>query len=321
MRWVSVASHVRIPSHLDIFFFPSAKLPLRFTTKMRSSSFLSLAFALASAISSALAASAGCGKAATLTGGVKTITAKGKSRQYTLQLPSNYDPSHPYRVVFGWHGANDNMDVTVRGTLVQPAGSFRHFGLEKTANNTAIFVAPDALNKAWYNRNDEDYAFFDAMLAALSAGLCINEKQVFSIGFSHGGAFAKALSCKRSSSLRGVIILDGGGPIDGSTGCVDDPIAAMVVHGVSDGIQGGRSTRDLYVKRNGCAATNAREPAANSKAAHILTEYQGCKEGFPVWYIAFDGQHWMAPYDGGSGNNGDKTFTPAHAWRFITQFQ
>lgn len=288
---------------------------------MKTTSVLSLALGLASAVSGALAASAGCGKAATLKNGVQKLTAKGKSRQYTLRLPDNYDPARPYRVIFGWHGANDNMDVTVRGTLVQPPGSFPYFGLQPLAKDSAILVAPDALNKAWYNRNDEDYAFFDAMLAQISAGLCVDEKQVFSIGFSHGGAFTKALSCKRSSSHRGVIILDGGGPIDNSDGCVNDPLAALVVHGVSDGIQGGRSTRDLYVKRNGCTPTNAKEPAANSRAPHILTQYQGCKEGFPVWYIAFDGQHWMAPWDGGSGNNGEKTFTPARAWSFITQFQ
>ena len=65
---------------------------------------------------------------------------------YTLQLPANYDPTHPYRVVFGWHGANENMDVTVKGSLVQPAGSFPNFGLQPLANNSAILVAPDALN-------------------------------------------------------------------------------------------------------------------------------------------------------------------------------
>ncbi|KAK4208598.1 hypothetical protein QBC37DRAFT_391907 [Rhypophila decipiens] len=284
-----------------------------------------LGLAVASTALAASTPSPGCGKtgSAALTSGIKKLTAKGKSRQYTLQLPANYDPSHPYRVIFQWHGANDNMDVTVRGTLVQPPNSFRYFGLEKASNNSVILVAPDALNKAWYNRNNEDYEFFDAMLAQISGGLCVDTQQVFSMGFSHGGAFTKALSCKRSSAHRGVIILDGGGPIDGSDGCVSDPIGAMVVHGVSDGIQGGRTTRDLYVKRNGCnaGATSVKEPVANSRQPHILTEYQGCKEGFPVWYVAFDGQHWMAPYDGGSGNNGDKTFTPARVWSFISQFQ
>ena len=289
---------------------------------MRSTTALGVAFlGLASILSGAIAASAGCGKAATLTSGVKSITAKGKQRQYTLQLPANYDPAHPYRVVFGWHGANDNMNVTVTGSLAPPVGSFRYFGLQRVANDSAILVAPDALNKAWYNRNDEDIAFFDAMLAQLSSGLCVNEKQIFAIGFSHGGAFTKALSCQRASSIRGVIILDGGGPIDGTTTCSTDPIGALVVHGVDDRIEGGRATRDSYVKRNGCTATDAKEPAKNSRAPHILTEYQGCKEGYPVWYIAFDGQHWMAPYDGGRNNNGEKTFTPAAAWKFITQFQ
>lgn len=289
---------------------------------MRSPSVLSLALlCLASIPFSAMAASPGCETAATLTSGVQKITVKDTPRQYTLQLPDNYDPEHPYRVVFGWHGANDDMDVTVTGSLAPPEGSFSYFGLQRLANDSTIFVAPDALNKAWYNRNDEDFAFFDAMLEQLSGGLCVDEDQVFSIGFSHGGAFTKALSCNRASSIRGVIILDGGGPIDGSTECSTDPIGALVVHGVDDGIEGGRATRDLYVERNGCTATDAEEPAVNSLAPHILTEYQGCKEGFPVWYIAFDGQHWMAPWDGGRNNDGEKTFTPGEAWKFIAQFQ
>jgi len=283
--------------------------------------FILASLGIASIPCGVVGASLGCGKAASLTSGVKTINVKSKSRQYMLQLPANYDPAHPYRVVFGWHGANDNMNVVATGSLAPPAGSFRYFGLQRVANDSAIFVAPDALNKAWYNRNDEDLAFFDAMLEQLSGGLCINEKQIFSVGFSHGGAFTKMLSCQRASSLRGVIILDGGGPIDGSTECSTDPIGALVVHGVDDRIEGGHATRDSYIKRNGCTAADAKEPAKNSRAAHILTEYQGCKEGFPVWFIAFDGQHWMAPYDGGTGNNGEKTFTPAAAWKFITQFQ
>lgn len=55
-------------------------------------------------------------------------------------------------------------------------------------------------------------------------------KQIFSIRFSHSGAFTKVLSSKRASSLRGVIILDGGSPINSSTRCSDDPIRALMVH-------------------------------------------------------------------------------------------
>ena len=287
---------------------------------MRTTSALSALLGLSSLTSGAVAASSGCGKAATFKNGVNTITVSGKQRQFILQLPENYKQETPYRIVFGWHGANDNMETTSMGLLAPPVGSFKHFGLLKPSNNTAIFVAPNALNKAWYNRNGEDIAFFDAMLEKLSAGLCVDEKKVFSIGFSHGGAFTKALSCQRPSKIRGVIILDGGGPIDGTSTCSSDPIAALVQHGVNDGIEGGRSTRDGFVKRNGCTAGNPKEPVKNSKGPHILTEYQGCKEGFPVWFNAFDGQHWMAPYDGGNGNNGEKTYTGTVAWKFISQF-
>ncbi|KAK5653829.1 hypothetical protein OQA88_7988 [Cercophora sp. LCS_1] len=171
-------------------------------------------------LGSGLPASAGWGKAATLSSsGVQKPTVSGKTRQCTLQLPVNRNATRPCWVVFGWHWANDNMDMTVWGTLVQPPGSFPSFGLQPLANGSAILVAPDALSKAWHNRNDDDYAFFDTMLAQLSAGLCVNEQHIFSIGLGHGGAFVKAPSRKRASAaLRGIIILDG------STECVDTPM-------------------------------------------------------------------------------------------------
>ena len=51
----------------------------------------------------ALAGTAGCGKAPTLTSGTQSITSSGKNRSYILRIPDNYDRNTPYRLIFGFH--------------------------------------------------------------------------------------------------------------------------------------------------------------------------------------------------------------------------
>lgn len=92
-----------------------------------------------------------------------------------------------------------------------------------------------------------------------------------------------------------------------------------MVFGISDRIEGGRTARDMFVKINGCTAQTAPEPAKGS-LKHVKTEYKGCKEGYPVTWIAFDGGHIGAPQDGKSGESGTNTFTPGETWKFFTQF-
>ncbi|MGW0203981.1 hypothetical protein, partial [Nonomuraea sp. NPDC003201] len=50
---------------------------------------------------SALAATAGCGKAPGLASGTRSIQTSGKNRSYILKVPDNYDMNHPYRLIFG----------------------------------------------------------------------------------------------------------------------------------------------------------------------------------------------------------------------------
>src|SRR5687767_10377785 len=46
---------------------------------------------------------AACGQAPTLRSGTHTIQSSGKSRQFILSVPDNYDPNRRYRLVFGFH--------------------------------------------------------------------------------------------------------------------------------------------------------------------------------------------------------------------------
>jgi poly(3-hydroxybutyrate) depolymerase len=130
------------------------------------------------------AQTAGCGKTP-LSSGTRNIG----NRQYILQVPANYDPNHQYKLIFGIHWLNGNMNNVAPG----------YYGLRALAQESAIFVAPNGINAGWANNGGSDLTFFDQILAEVENGLCVDTKQRFATGFSYGGAMSYALACDRPS--------------------------------------------------------------------------------------------------------------------------
>lgn len=141
-------------------------------------------------LASAATPSPGCALATPrLTGGTKSITVNSRSRRYIVRLPANYSPSRPYRLIFGLHWRDGDFGAV-------DGGSAPYYGLQALANNSAIFVAPDGLNKGWANNGGEDVAFVDAILKEVREGACVDDERVFAMGFSYGGAMSYSLACK-----------------------------------------------------------------------------------------------------------------------------
>ncbi|KAK7034704.1 hypothetical protein VNI00_012111 [Paramarasmius palmivorus] len=261
---------------------------------------------------------AGCGKAP-LTSGTYSLTVNGKNRQYILKVPDNYDRNRPYRLIFGLHWLGGTMTDVATGQTVQ-RDVWSYYGLQRLADNSAIFVAPQGLNNGWANSGGEDIAFIDAIIKTLDAGLCINPRLRFATGFSYGGAMSYSLACSRADTFRAVAVLSGG-QLSGCSGGTT-PIAYLGIHGIRDSvlnISGGRSLRDTFVRANGCTAQSPSEPAQGSYK-HTKTQYSGCRSGYPVTWIAFDEGHIAAPHDGGGGDSGSATFSPGETWAFFSQF-
>lgn len=265
-----------------------------------------------------LAASAGCGKAPTLTSGTRSIQSNGKNRSFILRVPDNYDRNHQYRLIFAFHwvGGTAN-DVASGGT---DKNAWAYYGLMQLSNNSAILVAPQGLNNGWANAGGEDVTFVDNMIKQIEDDLCVDSGQRFSVGFSYGGAMTYALACARATAFRAVAVYSGG-QLSGCSGGTQ-PIAYLGIHGLGDnvlGIAGGRAMRDTFVRNNGCAAQNPPEPRQGS-LTHVTTAYSGCKSGYPVKWAAFDGGHTPGPVDGG-GDSGARTWTKGEVWNFFSQFQ
>ncbi|WP_406074631.1 cellulose binding domain-containing protein [Micromonospora sp. NBC_01638] len=268
--------------------------------------------AAVAATNGTLAATAGCGKAPTLTSGTRTIQSSGQSRTYNLRIPDGYDRNHPYRLIFGFHWLNGSANnVTSAG----------YYGLQPLSNNSTIFVAPQGLDAGWANTNGRDLTLFDDISRQVENDLCVDTTQRFALGWSYGGAMSYAVACARPTVIRAVTVLSGAN-LSGCNGGTQ-PVAYFGIHGIYDSvlnISQGRQIRDTFVRNNGCTAQSPREPSRGS-LTHITTAYSGCRAGYPVQWAAFDGDHTPSPVDGSSSPNDSRTWTSGEIWRFFSQFE
>jgi poly(3-hydroxybutyrate) depolymerase len=246
--------------------------------------------------------SSGCGKTPTLknspsTANQNTLNVGGKSRQFILRWPDNYDNKHPYRLILGLHGA------TGKDTDIGPS----YFGLFALANNTTIFLAPSADGGFWSAASDT--AFVDEILKVVEADLCIDTSRVMLEGFSQGAAMSWTLACSRPGVFRAAIGHSGGGVPNPST-C--QPIPYLGSLGLAEG-NGQNTQTDQFAKWNGCTITTL--PRAPT-GGHVCTDYTGCPAADPVRWCSYDGGHTPSPNDAGQSSS----WMPKEVWAFVSKF-
>jgi len=267
------------------------------------------------------------------------ITSGGMSREYIIDIPANYDPTQPYRLIFSWHQAYGSDTGNANG--LHPANdgpnfdakNYAYFGLHRemtAANDTAIFIAPGGIgNLPWdYNR---DVVLFDDILALVDANLCIDDSRVFTTGFSFGAMMSYALTLGRPSKLRGAVAMAAANYNFTQPTNAHVPIAYMGTTGMSDGTcpwgndtMGGKACNLQHAKDNGCtipAGNNIPTTTAGSKK-YVCYDFAGCMPGYPVKTCTFDGPHTPSSVDDGTstGDDGLKAFIPPLAWKFMAQF-
>ena len=261
-----------------------------------------------------VAQSAGCGKSRTLQNGTLSITSGGASRKYILLVPSSYDNTHPYRLVFAFAES---------GSSAQSVADRNYFTMATLdTSKSTIFAAPDAANGAGsWSKTDVDLT--DAILAQLEGDLCIDTTRVFATGFSFGGAMSMAIACTRADVFRAVAFFSGADLTGSCPTTLTTPIAyyASQASHDADGMDPtssmtGETKQAQFAAVNGCTAEPASTtyPAANQP--HTCTIYKGCSAGHPTEYCVFNGSHGWEPKDPGQTTSWDAP----EAWKFITQF-
>jgi poly(3-hydroxybutyrate) depolymerase len=272
------------------------------------------------------------------------ITSGGQSREYIIDIPTDYDPTHPYRLIFSWHQAYGSDTGNAIGQTPAFSGpnfdapNYAYFGLHREATNAnqpAIFIAPGGIgNYPW--DYDRDVVLFDDLLALADANLCIDDGRVFTTGFSYGAMMSYALSIGRQSKLRGAVTMAAANYNFTQPTNSGAPIAYMGTTGMSDGLcpfikdnndsekLGGKYCDLQHAQDNGCtipSGNNIPTTTSGSKK-YLCYDFERCKAGFPVNVCTFDGAHTPSAVDDGTngGDDGLKAFIPPLAWKFITQF-
>ena len=245
--------------------------------------------------------SAGCGKTTSLQSGRASIDVSGTAREYILALPSGYDANHPYRLIFGFHWSGGVANDVASGQII--GGPY--YGLQSRSAGSAIFVAPEGLNKGWANSGGGDISFVKAMLAYFEANLCIDQSRIFSTGFSYGGMMSDEIGTEMGDVFRAIAPMSDACYSGGCKATNNHPIAVWMAHGDNDTtvpLADGMTALNKFLTKNGCGTETT--PVNPSPCV----QYQGCMTGYPVTWCKFSGGHmpWSP--------------APDAVWTFFSQF-
>ena len=168
-----------------------------------------------------------CPATATATPGEtsESIMVDGLLRTYERHIPPGYDGTTPLPVVFDFHGLG--------GTGAGWKGSTAWAQLADQHGFIAIW--PDGIDNSWnagrccrgaFEQNIDDVGFVRAMLEALKADACIDEKRVYATGCSNGGAMSFKLACDAADVIAAVAPVDFD-CVTNTINSVDEPSCGM----------------------------------------------------------------------------------------------
>lgn len=252
--------------------------------------------------------------------GTYTITSAGLTRQYTIDIPKNYDKNKPYRLIFAMHMMGGHMQTMV---------DQNYYGLRTYAerdNVPVIFVAPEGYTDQtpWRASDDKDHIFFADMLKLFKDKLSIDTSRIFCCGFSFGAMVTYSLSLEFQKDLRAVACYS---PANWNIYLPEnkhEPLAFYSTTGTQDGLckyvnsdekkQGGKYCVLTHIEDNGLKQLP--EIPIATTPTHITTEFKGLPEEYPVLFGSFAGGHTDNVKDPGS----DVNWIAKETWDFFMRF-
>lgn len=252
--------------------------------------------------------------------GTYTIESAGLTRQYTIDIPEDYDKNKTYRLIFAMHMMGGSMQTMI---------DQNYYSLKTYAERDGIpviFVAPQGYTdrSPWRGRDDKDHIFFADMLDLFKDKLSIDTSRIFSCGFSFGAMFTYSLSLSFQKDLRAVACY---APANWNIYLPEnkkEPLAFYSTTGTEDGLckfvnsdqlkQGGKYCVLTHLENNGL--TQLPEVPVATTPTHVTTEFEGLPEEYPVLFGSFVGGHTENVKDPGS----DVNWVAKETWDFFMRF-
>jgi polyhydroxybutyrate depolymerase len=160
----------------------------------------------------------------------ESLTAGGVERHYQLDVPSSYDGTRAYALVFGLHA------LTISYKVIPGLSGFA----DMATKYDFIDVSPSGLlngSAPYWNAapvaDNYDVTFLTKLLDHLEASLCIDTTRVFSVGMSNGAQMSSLLACRLPKRIDGIAPIAG---VEFNQPCQGRPVPVIAFHGVLDPI-------------------------------------------------------------------------------------
>ncbi len=134
----------------------------------------------------------------------ETIQHDGLTREYSIYVPSSYDGTTDFPLLFNFHGGNDiiaNWQTTSDMTSIADTADF-------------ILVYPqarpdpsDGNSLNWLPKTPgtfDDVPFVSEMIDSIASEYQIDQNRIYACGYSLGGEFSYELACKLSSRIAAI---------------------------------------------------------------------------------------------------------------------
>jgi polyhydroxybutyrate depolymerase len=250
-------------------------------------------------------------------------------RDYTIELPANYNPATPYPLFLGGGGCGGNPPQNGNGFGVDATGAIT-IGLQYVNGCFADggSACSGAQNLEPSCVRGPELPYIRAILAEVEAGFCVDLGNEFIGGYSSGGWEAFTSGCGAADLLRGFVSEEGGWRVH-QPACTG-PIAALMVAGEADTTNpigplpmintdldsfGSAPGRDEVLTRNGCVgtATTTYDPAYPA-----CVKYTGCPAAYPVVWCPLPGAGHNDSSAGGVNYSPGSVKGDPLMWKFLS---
>jgi polyhydroxybutyrate depolymerase len=249
----------------------------------------------------------------------------GLNRDYIVHVPPGYDGSKRLPLVIDLHGATSFAAEQAMRT---------RWGAKADAEGF-IVVDPDGVNRYWnaliccgtaVSSRIDDVGFIRAVVARVSAALCIDSKRVYLSGHSNGAIMTFVMGCQAADIFAAIAPVCGFTPDVDYTPCRPSrPVPVAMIRALQDTAvpydgTGSGATRwesamedfDLWKGLDQCAST----PLVASHNG-VCQTYTQCAGGTEVELCSPRGGHLF--FFANAAGNPDNLLVPDTAWAFFSR--
>ena len=132
----------------------------------------------------------------------------GQQREYMLYIPSSYDATSEFPLLFSFHGGAGYAEDFIYTNDMRP--------IADTANFIAIYpqgaIDPEGGTTSWIHKaptDHDDIFFIEAIIDTLSLEYTIDQSRIYACGYSEGAILSYELGCRLNNKIAAFAAVSG----------------------------------------------------------------------------------------------------------------